>query len=126
MLSNEMKAFIQSISFNELFQAMDKDDRKIIIESIQDINKDLSEDDKKVLKDFLELMNKNKYSIIIGSIIKNNKHVLKSMLERAKETLPLEKFTNDDKKFLSALLKTSLFYSDTAQELINMLEEKHE
>ena len=92
MLSNEMKVFIQSISFNELFQAMDKEDRKIIIESIQDIQNNLSDDDKKTMKEFLELMNKNKYSIIIGSIIKNNKHVLKSMLERAKETLPLEKF----------------------------------
>ena len=69
MLSDNFRFFLSNISIPQLFQAFNKDDRKIILESIKEIEHNLNIDDVKVIKDFVVSLNENKYSAMIGKII---------------------------------------------------------
>ena len=66
MLSENFRFFLSNISIPQMFQAFNKEDRKIILESIKEIEHNLNMDDAKVIKDFVVSMNENKYSAMIG------------------------------------------------------------
>ena len=105
-----------------MFQAFNKEDRKIILESIKEIEHNLNMDDAKVIKDFVISMNENKYSAMIGKIIKFNHQIIDNMIKSVSDKLDVKTMTDDDKTLMKALLRTSLFYSENAENFIKKID----
>ena len=122
MLSDNFRFFLSNISIPQLFQAFNKDDRKIILESIKEIEHNLNMDDAKVIKDFVVSLNENKYSSMIGKIIKFNHQIIDNMIKSASEKFDVKFMTSDDKALMKALLRTSLFYSENAELFIKKID----
>ena len=122
MLSENFRFFLSTLSIPQIFQAFNKDDRKIILESIKEIEHNLNMDDAKVIKDFVVSMNENKYSAMIGKIIKFNHQIIDNMIKSASDKFDVKTMTDDDKTLMKALLRTSLFYSEHAENFIKKID----
>ena len=122
MFSDNFRFFLSNISIPQLFQAFNKDDRKIILESIKEIEHNLNVDDVKVIKDFIVSLNENKYSSMIGKIIKFNHQIIDNMIKSASEKFDVKFMTDDDKALFKALLRTSLFHSENAENFIKKID----
>jgi hypothetical protein len=67
-------------------------------------------------------MNENKYSAMIGKIIKFNHQIIDNMIKSASEKFDVKSMTDEDKKLMKALLRTSLFYSENAENFIKKID----
>ena len=122
MLSENFRFFLSVISIPQMIRAFNKEDRKIILESIKEIEHNLNMDDAKVIKDFVISMNENKYSTMMGTIIKYDHQIIDNLIKSASEKFDVKSMTDDDKKLMKALLRTSLFYSENAENFIKKID----
>ena len=66
--------------------------------------------------------NENKYSAMIGKIIKFNHQIIDNMIKSVSDKLDVKTMTDDDKTLMKALLRTSLFYSENAKNFIKKID----